>query len=317
MSLINQVSEAIMFEDCLLACLKHLGKIPWTEEEEEKVVSAVTHFHPRRASAALQVLQRVSVGSSTSSSQPDGIISRLLIGVLHAKDEKARREMKGVLLKLLREDGGGGCRITEEREAIYNMCHKCISSLLVCLPKSTNLIGEVAREATNLLWLVEILISKGIGEEFVVLWADQKELAAVHSNVQCVYRFEISRITSLLCVAIGRGQVLVPRDTRFSLLNTWLDGLYSDFRWMKRDGGCFDRKIVENGLSQTILTLTMAQQQTLLLNWFERFLNQGDDCPNIHCAFEIWWRRAFVRQHVGGRDLDSSQLQIAVCDHSS
>lgn len=306
-----------MFEDCLVACLKHLGEIPWAEEEEEKVVSAITHFHPRRSSAALQVLQRVSVEPSTSSFQSDGIISRLLIGVLHAKDEKARREMKGVVLKLLREDGCGcSCRITEERETIYNMCHKCISSLLLCLPESTNLKGEVAREATNLLWLVEILISKGIGEEFVVLWADQKELAAVHSKVKGVYRFEISRITAQLCVAIGRGQVLVPRDTRFSLLNTWLDGLYGDFRWMKRGVGCFDRKVVENGLSQTILTLTMAQQQMLLLNWFERFLNQGDDCPNIHCAFEIWWRRAFVRQHVGG-DLDCSQLQIAVCDHPS
>ena len=47
-----------------------------------------------------------------------------------------------------------------------------------------------------------------------------------------MYRHEISRITAQLCVAIGRGQILVPKETRYSLLSTWLEALYEDYGWM-------------------------------------------------------------------------------------
>lgn len=172
---------------------------------------------------------------------------------------------------------------------------------------------EIAQVADNLQWIIDILFDKKVCDEYVEGWADQKELGILHSKLPTMYRHEISRIAAQLCISIGRGLVLVPKESRFSLLSTWLEALYEDFGWMKRASKSVDRKLVEDGLSQTILTLPLLQQQSILLNWFDRFLNKGADCPNIQKAFEIWWRRAFIRQYSAERD--SSHLQITVCDY--
>ncbi|KAG1337967.1 BTB/POZ domain-containing protein [Cocos nucifera] len=316
-----KVSTDIMFDAGVRACLDYLEVVPWSEDEEEKVVSVLGQLQLHELPNG--ILQRVSVEPSTSSSA-DTIFFRVLAGVLQAKDEKARREMKALLSGLLREGKDQskkyGNKIDVSRETLYHFCKKCLDSLHMCLSEAANadegrrdrgtIMAEIAREADNIQWLVEILISKRMCEEFVTLWADETELASCHSKIPCMYRYEISRITAQLCIAIGKGHLLVSKDARISLLRTWLEALYEDFGWMKRACRIFDKKMVEDGLCQTILTLPMAQQQAILLRWFDCFLNKGDDCPNMQRAFEVWWRRAFVRQYAGNQDL--SGLQIAV-----
>lgn len=309
-----------MFDAGILSCLDYLEAIPWSNNEEEKVISLLTELDLH--DSATEVLQRVTCEPSTSA-RADDIFLKLLSGVLLAKDDKARREMKNLISRLLREDASGyDNRLDVSRETLYNLCHRCLSSLILSLSEATSgddsrrdrgaVMAEIAREADNMQWIVDILIDKKMCDEFVKLWADQKELAILHSKIAPMYRHEISRITAQLCVAIGRGLILVPKETRFSLLSTWLEALYEDFGWMRRASRSLDRKLVEDGLSQTILTLPMLQQQTILLNWFDRFLNKGSDCPNIQRAFEVWWRRAFIRQYVSEQD---SRLQITVCDY--
>lgn len=318
-----QISAALMFDAGIMACLEFLEAVPWSEDEEEKVIAVLGQLELYDTSA--DVLQRVSVEPSISS-RADGIFLQLLMGVLQAKDEKARRDMKTLISGLLKEDltyAGNNNRLDVSRDTLYHICHKCLSSLLLCLCEAVSvdesrcdrgvLMGQIAREADNMHWVVDILIEKKMGDDFVTLWADQTELASLHSKLPSMYRYEISRITAQLCIAVGRGQILVPKDARFSLLRTWLEPLYEDFGWMRRACKSIDKKLVEDGLTQTILTLPLAQQQAILLNWFDRFLNKGDDCPNIQRAFEVWWRRAFVRQYAA--DQDSSHLQITVCDY--
>ncbi|KAG1365711.1 BTB/POZ domain-containing protein [Cocos nucifera] len=318
-----EVSMDIMFDAGIRACMDYLEVVPWSENDEEKVISVLSQFQLHEP--LNRVLQRISVEPSTSSGA-DAIFFRVMAGVLQAKDQKARREIKALVSGLLREDRdqskNHGNKIDISRETLYHFCRKCLSSLYLCLSEVANvdegqwdrraIMGEVAREADNIQWLVEILINKGMCEEFVTLWADQLELANCHSKIPCMYRYEISGITALLCIAIGKGQILVSKDARISLLRAWLEALYEDFGWMKSACRTFDKKMVEDGLCQMILTLPMAQQQTILLRWFDYFLNKGDDCPNIQRAFEVWWRRAFVRQYAGTQD--RSGLQIVVCD---
>ncbi|XP_077232955.1 BTB/POZ domain-containing protein [Tasmannia lanceolata] len=319
-----KVSAAIMFDAGIISCLEYLEAAPWSEDEEEKVISVLNGLH--LPNPVTKVLQRVSVEPSFPA-RADDIFLRLLTGVLQAKDDKARREMKALISSLLKEDtthhSHNSNRLNISRDTLFHVCHKCLSSLLLCLSEAASidetrkdrgvLMGEIAREADNMQWVVDILIDKKMGDEFVKLWADQTELASLHSKIPSMYRFEISRITAQLCVAVGKGQILVSKDARFSLLRTWLEALYEDFGWMKRACKSVDKKSVEDGLSQTILTLPLAQQQAILMNWFDRFLNKGDDCPNIQRAFEVWWRRAFIRQYAA--DQDHSDLQIAVCDY--
>ncbi|KAK6142210.1 hypothetical protein DH2020_000007 [Rehmannia glutinosa] len=297
-----KISSAIMFDDGIRACLEYLEAVPWSEEEEESVVLHLNELH-LDGSRTETLLQRVISDPSTSS-RADEIFLKLSLGVLQAKDDKSRREMKTLIFRLLREDHD----INISRDTLYQLCHRCLSSLILCLSGATcldesrqdrgTLMAEIAREADNTQWIVGILIDRKMGDEFVQLWADQKELAVLHSKIPRMYRHEISKITAQLCIYIGKGQVLVPKNTRFALLSTWLEALYDDFGWMRMAGKSVDRKLIEEGLSRMILTLPLPQQQSILVNWFDRFLNRGDDCPNIQRAFEIWWRRAFVKQYV-------------------
>ncbi|KAF3498995.1 hypothetical protein DY000_02055801 [Brassica cretica] len=76
-----------------------------------------------------------------------------------------------------------------------------------------------------------------------------------------------------------------------------------DFRVSRRTDdfrhGCrsFDGKLVEEGIGRTILTLPLEDQQRILMSWLGSFLNGGDGCPNLQRAFEVWWRRSFVRPY--------------------
>ncbi|CAN6471078.1 unnamed protein product [Victoria cruziana] len=321
-----KVSSAIMFEAGTLSCLECLEAMPWSEAEEEKVISVLNQLDLQNSTA--EVLQRVSLEPSTSEN-PDGIFLRLLEGILCAKDDRSRREMKSLLSVLLKgnlthgdsNDGNGVIvnRVEINKEILYHICDKCISALLQHCMEATvvndsgqdrgTLMSDIAREADNLQWVVNILIDKKMCDEFVKLWADCSELTTLHSKLPVMYRYEISRITAQLCVAIGKGQILVSKDLRISLLETWLEALYEDFGWMKRACKILDKKSVEDGLGQMILTLPLAKQQSLFLKWFDRFLNKGDDCPNIQRAFEVWWRRAFVRRYMSE---DRSQLPLAL-----
>lgn len=316
-----KVSAAIMFDLGVMSCLEYLEAIPWTEDEQQEIISQLGHLQLHDSMP--DVLLRVTSSPSTAETADD-IFTNLLSGVLQAKDDKARREMKSMLSKLLKDNAfNDSSKLDVSKDTLYHLCHRCISSLVLCLSEARDtcerpdrgvLISEIAREADNIQWIVDILIGKKMGDEFVKIWAEQKELAALHSEVQTFYRYEISKITAQLCIGIGRGHILVPKEIRFSLLSTWLEALYEDFGWMKRASRGVDKKLVEDGLSQTILTLPLFQQQVLLLNWFDRFLNKGDDCPNIQKAFEIWWRRAFIRKYSPEPD-DNSQLQITLFDY--
>lgn len=316
---ILKICSAIRFDDGIRACLEYLEAVPWSEGEEETVVSHLKEL-PLDCSRTDTVLQRVIADPSTSS-RADNVFLKLSLGVLQATDDKARREMKALISRLLREDHDGNSQnsLDISRDTLYQLCHRCLGSLALCLSGAAcldesrqdrgTIMAEISREADNMQWILGILIDRKMADEFVNLWADQKELADLHSKIPTMYRHEISKITAQLCVSMGKGKVLVPKETRFAVLLTWLEALYDDFGWMRMSGKPVDRKLIEEGLSQMILTLPLPQQQSILLKWFDRFLNRGDDCPNIQRAFEIWWRRAFVKQYA-----IESQLQLAVCD---
>ncbi|KAG8100842.1 hypothetical protein GUJ93_ZPchr0013g36448 [Zizania palustris] len=70
-----------------------------------------------------------------------------------------------------------------------------------------------------------------------------------------------------------------------------------DYNWLQHGHRSFNRKIVEEGLEQTILTLPLEDQQTILLIWLGIFLKVGDSCPNLQRAFEVWWRMTFVKPY--------------------
>ncbi|KAG9455253.1 hypothetical protein H6P81_008157 [Aristolochia fimbriata] len=316
---ILKVSAAIAFDAGVLSCLEYLEAAPWAEDEEEKVASVLAQLHLEGAGAG-DVLKRVSVEVPVAEEgNNDEILLRLLQVVLEGKDEKARRDMKGLVSKMLRENSSHN---DLSKESLYSACDSCLrllrSHLLAAAAADGTSpfdMGQISRQADNLHWILDILIDRQIGEEFSKTWAGEVELAAAHSRVPAMHRYEVSRVTARLFVGIGKGQVLVSKEVRCLLLRTWLEPFYDDFGWMRRACKGLDRHLVEDGLSNTILTLPLPWQQEILLAWFDRFLNSGNDCPNIQRAFEVWWRRAFWKRN-GDPDRPRHLRIVEACENS-
>ncbi|GAB2273878.1 hypothetical protein Dimus_008651 [Dionaea muscipula] len=317
---ILKVSAALGFDASVLSCLEYLEAAPWAEDEEEKVASLLSELRLEGIGTS-EVLKRVSV-DITASAEENGngneeVLMKLLNVVLEGRDEKARREMKGLVYKMLRENA---LHNDLRKESLYSACNCCLQQLrcqflrAAAAQEDLQEVGQIAKQADNLQWILDILIDRQIAEEFLKNWASQTEMSSAHSRVPPIHRFEVSRVTARLFVGIGKGQLIASKDARCSLLQTWLVPFYDDFGWMRRASkGGLDRHSIEDGLSNTILTLPLTWQQEILLSWFHRFLNSGDDCPNIQRGFEVWWRRAFWKRN---GELDRPQFRISTSDNS-
>ncbi|XP_062155377.1 BTB/POZ domain-containing protein At3g50780 [Alnus glutinosa] len=307
---ILKVAELLGFNSCMQSCLEYLEAVPWVGEEEEKVVSSVLRLQGEGIGVT-PVLKRVS---SDISRPPKDTLSQIIDLVLKSNEERGRREMKSVVLKLLRENNSlpsyaGSADICNE--TLYSSCKSCLNSLVSWFRQAAEpgfadkpmdskepVVKHIALEADNLSWLVEILADRQAADEFALLWAGQQELATLHSKLTIVSRYHVSCITARLFVGIGRGELLPTKDTRQLLLQTWLEPLINDYSWLQHGCRSFDRKVVEEGIGRTILTLPLEEQQSILLSWLGSFLKAGDNCPNLQRAFEVWWRRTFIRPHM-------------------
>ncbi|KAJ4844865.1 hypothetical protein Tsubulata_004356 [Turnera subulata] len=321
---ILKVAELLGFNTCIQTCLEYLEAVPWVgEEEEEKVVSSVLRLQ-NEGIGVTPILKRISSGVPNP---PKDTISHIMDLVLKSNEERGRREMKSVVLKLLRENNSlqsssGSSDICNE--TIYNSCSSCLNSLLSLFKQAADpefpdkpinnkepVMKQMAFEADNLSWLLEILVDRQSADEFALTWASQQELAALHTKLPIVSRYHVSCITSRLFIGIGRGELLPSKDTRHLLLQTWLQPLINDYSWLQHGCRTFDRKVVEEGIGRTILTLPLENQQSILLGWLGSFLKAGDNCPNLQRAFEVWWRRTFIRPYAesAGNLQESDKLE--------
>ncbi|KAK9277506.1 hypothetical protein L1049_007050 [Liquidambar formosana] len=299
---ILKVSALIGFDAGVLSCLEYLEAAPWAEDEEEKVASLLSELRLEGVGAG-EVLKRVSVevpAGTEEGNDNEEVLLKLLHVVLEGKDEKARREMKGLVSKMLRESSSQN---DLRKESLYLACDGCLQ--LLCdhffraVDSDMQDVGQIARQADNLHWILDILIDRQIAEDFLKIWASQSELSDAHSKVPAIHRYEISRVTARLFVGIGKGQVLASKDARCLLLQTWLVPFYDDFGWMRRASKGLDRHLIEDGLSSTILTLPLAWQQEILLAWFDSrnwskapaLLHHSAHAEEEHRTALAYWKR--------------------------
>ncbi|KAG1368545.1 BTB/POZ domain-containing protein [Cocos nucifera] len=305
---ILKVAESLGYHSCIKSCLDYLEAVPWVGEEEENVVTSIQHLQNDKYGVN-PILKRVA---SDISDPPNDTLAHVLELVLKSNEDRGRREMKSLVLKLLKENNlwtNGSADICSE--SLYGSCQNCLDLLLALLRQASEpgfahksleskdpVVRQIALEADNLLWLVEILADRHMAGEFAVMWSSQNELAELHSKLPIVSRHPVSCITARLFVAIGRGEMLPSQDSRQLLLHVWLQPLIDDYSWLQHGCRSFDRKVVEEGIGQTILTLPLEDQQNILLSWLGSFLKIGDNCPNLQRAFEVWWRRTFIRPYI-------------------
>ncbi|KAK8485469.1 hypothetical protein V6N11_009877 [Hibiscus sabdariffa] len=108
------------------------------------------------------------------------------------KDEKARREMKWLVFKMLGENSSHN---DLRKQSLYS----------------------ASGDRRKLLRQYFVRAASADLQD-----ASQSELPDAHSKVPVAHRYEISRATARLFVGTGKGQLLASKEVRRLLLQTWL-----------------------------------------------------------------------------------------------
>ncbi|CAK9146929.1 unnamed protein product [Ilex paraguariensis] len=305
---ILEISAGLMFTRGVLACLKYLEAVPWSEEEEEKLRSLLAKFKFDDATAR-DILARLYSLDSIHAQQ--SLARQLVWSITTGVDANARNELKSLVKGLLCKSSVYEKDYPDlNKEDIFVVCQSCLASLVSLFEEASGtnpggklakkgkdkpLIERISKQVDNINWLLEVLLDRQIAEEFVDMWANQGELLRMHGSASPMVRYELSRVSAMLFIAMGTRKLHCQAETRLVLLQAWFGPMLSDFGWLQRCKKGLDMKALEEAMGQALLTLPLKQQYTLFMEWFQSFSKHGTDCPNLSKAFQIWWRRSFPR----------------------
>ncbi|KAK7247575.1 hypothetical protein RIF29_42460 [Crotalaria pallida] len=305
---ILEVSAGIKFTKGVLACLKYLEAVPWTEEEEEKLRSLFTRFKFDDVTTR-DILGRLYLHDSVDS-QPN-VARQLVWSISTCEDANARNELKSLVKGLLcKSSVYEKNHLDLNKEDLYSVCHSCLGSLVSLFEEASDTdppewsmkkdkckppIERISRQVDNINWLLEIMLDGQVAEDFVDIWADQQQLLKLHDNASPMIRYELSRVSAILFIAMGTRKLQCQLEARSGLLHAWFGPMLLDFGWLQRCRKGLDMKTLEEAMGQTLLTLPLKQQYALFMEWFRHFSKHGTECPNLSKAFQIWWRRSFLR----------------------
>lgn len=296
-----------MFTKGVSSCLKYLEAVPWSEEEEEKLRRLFIRFKFDEA-ATRDILARLYSMDSVDSQQK--LARQLVWSITTCTETNARNELKSLVRGLLCKSSVYEKNYADiNKEDIYAICQSCLSSLVglfeasspnscVKLSKKETarpLVECVSKQVDNINWLLEILLDRQMAEDFVDMWADQGELLRMHDSASPMVRYELSRISAMLFIALGTRKLQCKSEARVGLLKAWFGPMLLDFGWLQRCRKGLDMRVLEEAMGQALLTLPLKQQCVLFMEWFQCFSKHGIECPNLSKAFQMWWRRSFLR----------------------
>ncbi|MCD7448469.1 hypothetical protein HAX54_042603 [Datura stramonium] len=302
-----EVSAGIKFNRSVLSCLKYLEAVPWTEEEEEKLRSLFNKMKFDHETAR-DISTRLYALDMTDSQQT--LSKQLVWSVTTCIDANSRNELKSLVKGLLCKSSvyEKDCPDLNKVD-IFAICQSCISSLVSLLEEATTmspsvklakkedrpLIERISKQVDNIIWLLEILLDHQMAEDLVGIWTQQSQLLAMHKCASPLVRYELSRVTAMLFIAMGTGKMHCRSEARSGLLQTWFRPMLLDFGWLQRCRKGLDMRALEEAMGQALLTLPLKEQYVLFMDWFKCFSKHGTECPNLSKSFQIWWRRSFLR----------------------
>jgi hypothetical protein len=305
---ISQVSLSLLFDRGVNNCLKYLEAVPWNESEED-IIKQLLSQHSSYEVAFRNLLARLQPQGPTSSAE---VVVELVDSITKGTNNNARKELRNLVNGILSKSS---VYIKGDKEldktSIYCICHSCLNSLVGLFEESSELVHadetsissvgkgpleRIYKLVEDINWLLQILIDRQTGEEFVDAWTtNTKTLSSMHDRVSPMVRHELSRISATIFIAMGSGKLHCTGEKRFGFFQAWFRPMLADFGWLRRYPKGLNVATLEEGIGQALLTLTLAQQQVLLMEWFEAFSGRGRECPNLMRAFQVWWRRSFVR----------------------
>ncbi|XP_026438117.1 uncharacterized protein LOC113336687 [Papaver somniferum] len=227
------VLELLSFQTCIHSCLEYLGAVQWVGE--------------------------------------GNALSHIMKVALTTEDDEGRHVGRSLVLKHLRRNDCDMNYAETCNKIIQSSCQSCLNSLLNLFRKARvdylihrhvdrGVDEQIYIQVFNLLWLLDILVHRQAAEEFAIMWTNQQELANLHKKFYSPHRHFVNFITTELLAGIRDGKILLAKDVRQLLLQTWFQPLVDDYSSL-RSHGSFDQKVEEN-IERAILELTPEARQT-------------------------------------------------------
>ncbi|CAA0827647.1 Unknown protein [Striga hermonthica] len=301
------IALELLFEDCIKACVKFLEAVPWSEDEEGKVLSLIPFLSDEESK---ELLARVSPSRSDSSEE---MLHGLILSAIHNHPNMAFA--KAFVAKLLRD--------FSSKESARKVLDKAFEKSLKVVKQSLeeysspdfrgdhNETEAIQRlnlhtamtNGKHLLWLVERMIELKVADTAVKIWSEQASFTA---DLQRAFRDDawrnfvpslpavVLRCTCRLANAVATGNILANRQVRMKLVREWLPVLIICKDSPSPMGP--NHKSVFLELEQTFLniisTLPLPDAQDLLQQCLSFSTRNVDDCPHLVAAFTTWFRRA-------------------------
>jgi hypothetical protein len=290
----------IKYERGIISSLKYIEAAPWTENEEEKLkvlCSKIRFEEPITDDIVLRLNQKEA---DFASSAEGDLAVHLIQQIANSTNSSARKDMQFLVDSILCESSVyQKDHMRLNRNSLYQLCNSCLGSLKdllkeVSLTDTKPLLERVSSQVENLTWLFEILINNNMAEEFVDLWGSQEELVKLHESSSPMVRYELSRISVCVFIALGKGKLQCKGEVRIQVFNNWFKPILLDFGWLKRCPKGLDFRMFQETLGKGLLTLPLVHQQRLFQEWFSWFA-RGTDCPDLSASFQVWWHRSFIR----------------------
>ncbi|KAK9287226.1 hypothetical protein L1049_015639 [Liquidambar formosana] len=301
------VALELLFEDCIRSCVRFLEVVPWSEEEEKKVLSLVPLLGEEESR---ELLARVSPTQNDSSEE---MLHGLILAAIHNHPNMAF--VKAFVAKLLRD--------FSSRESAQRVLERAFETSLKVVKGSLeeysspdfrgdhNETEAIQRlnlhtamtNGKHLLWLVERMIELRVADTAVKEWSEQ---AAFTADLLRAFRDDawrnivpglpavVLRCTSRLANAVVAGSILAARQVRMKLVKEWLPVLIvckDNVSPMLPSHKSLYLELEETFL-RIISTLPMSEAQELLQQCLSFSTRNVDDCPHLVTAFNTWFRRA-------------------------
>lgn len=299
------IALKLLFEDLVKSCVTYLESVPWTEAEEQRVLSIVPLL---KQDESQELLSRLSPPT-----EPEEMLHSLVSSAINKYPNMAF--VKAFVAKLLRDYS---TRDSAKRvlEAEFEKCIRVVKESLEDY-SSPDFRGDhneteaiqrlnLHKAMTNgkhLLWLIERMIELRVADFAVKAWSEQASFTAdlqrafqdgAWRNIVPGLPAVVLRCTSKLANAVAAGTILATKQIRKKLVKEWLPVLVvckDNVSPMSPSNKSLYLELEETFL-RIISTLPMSDSQELLQQCLSFSTRNVDDCPHLLTAFDTWFRRA-------------------------
>ncbi|KAH7296224.1 hypothetical protein KP509_26G014300 [Ceratopteris richardii] len=316
--LIKDVSTALsclpvaaewLYDECIAACVQYLEAVPWTEEEEKRVLDVVTSLQLRESAQLLARITPVNTRAvhdmlgelvyAAIHSHPNGATVKAFVARL-LNDHSSRSTVKLVL------DGAFANSLKTVKDSVEEYSSPNVRGRhdeIEALQRVS--LHTASLNSKHLLWLVERMIELRVADKAVSEWSEQVVFTA---NLLRVFNDDawrtiapslpalVLRCTFRLASAVAAGSMIATCQVRKKLVEYWLPVLLVSRETPSHTASSLKLQALHQDLEDVFLriisTLPLEDAQKLLPQCLSFATRSVEDCPHLMAAFNLWFRRA-------------------------